>query len=257
MNCQDFELNVIQLARDQLLDAGNREQCLAHTRGCLRCRKRLEEEHALIAEAHAVMAVLGTAEAPAHVEAALLVTFRAQARQRNALAVRSLSGQKRIRQWTFGAAQLVAAVAVIVVGLMWLRSGPAPSPELSTVSKHAQEMPVSKGGANVARQELLLVPAEAQQLKTRHRGRQPVRQKQEADDAATQFYSLVEAGELAPLESGRVVRVEVVASALIPFGGPLTPETLTQPMQADLLLGQDGLARAIRFLPASHNIKTQ
>jgi hypothetical protein len=68
-------------------------------------------------------------------------------------------------------------------------------------------------------------------------------------EVATSFYSLVEEGELVPLESGRVVRVEVPASALIALGLPITAESKDRPVQADLLLGQDGLARAIRFLP--------
>lgn len=256
MNCQDFELNVIPLVRNQLSDADNCEQSLAHARGCLRCGERLAEEQLLIAGARAVMAEIEAAEAPAHIESALLVTFRAQARQRNAPAVRFLSMQKRIRQWKFGAAYAAAALVLILIGLMWFKSNPVPSPERSTVSKQSQETSVSIGGADVAGQELLPVPAEAQRLKKRHSVRQVVTPEQE-DEAATQFYSLVEDSELAPLESGRVVRVEVAASTLIPFGLPLTAEMLTQPIQADLLLGQDGLARAIRFLPASQNTKTQ
>jgi hypothetical protein len=65
----------------------------------------------------------------------------------------------------------------------------------------------------------------------------------------TRFYSLVEEGQLVPLESGKIVRVEVPVSALITLGLPITAESMDRTVQADLLVGQDGLARAIRFLP--------
>ena len=55
-----------------------------------------------------------------------------------------------------------------------------------------------------------------------------------------------------PLESGLIVRGEATASALITLGLPITAENINRPVQVDLLLGQDGLARAIRFVPQSH-----
>jgi hypothetical protein len=79
----------------------------------------------------------------------------------------------------------------------------------------------------------------------------------EGVEVATQFYSLAEDDELVSLESGYVMRVEVPASTLIQFDLLVTLESLTQPVQADLVIGQDGLARAIRFLPADQFTKTQ
>lgn len=76
-------------------------------------------------------------------------------------------------------------------------------------------------------------------------------------EPASPFYSLVEEGQMAPLESARIVRIEVPASSLVKLGVPLTEKTLSQPVQADLLLGQDGLARAIRFVPSDQNVRTQ
>lgn len=62
------------------------------------------------------------------------------------------------------------------------------------------------------------------------------------------FIALAEEGELAPLESGQVLRVELPASTLISMGLPILAEDVSKPVLADLLLGQDGLARAIRFV---------
>jgi hypothetical protein len=54
----------------------------------------------------------------------------------------------------------------------------------------------------------------------------------------------------ADLEHGQIVRVEVPAGLVVSFGWPLPAED-DRPRAADVLLGEDGVARAIRFLPAS------
>jgi hypothetical protein len=45
-----------------------------------------------------------------------------------------------------------------------------------------------------------------------------------------------------------MVRVELPGSALGEVGLPVDPETAKTPVKADVLLGDDGLARAIRFV---------
>jgi len=44
------------------------------------------------------------------------------------------------------------------------------------------------------------------------------------------------------------VRVELPGSALGEVGLPFDPETAPESVKADVVLGQDGLARAIRFV---------
>jgi hypothetical protein len=51
-----------------------------------------------------------------------------------------------------------------------------------------------------------------------------------------------------PLEEGLVVRVELPRSALVSFGLPMNMERADERIKADVLLGNDGLARAIRFV---------
>jgi hypothetical protein len=52
------------------------------------------------------------------------------------------------------------------------------------------------------------------------------------------------------IEHGQVVRMQVPAGLVVNFGWPL-PADDDRPRTADVLFGQDGVARAIRFLPAS------
>ncbi|MBI2679698.1 MAG: hypothetical protein HYX25_01665 [Candidatus Solibacter usitatus] len=51
-----------------------------------------------------------------------------------------------------------------------------------------------------------------------------------------------------PFERGRLVRVKLPRSALTAFGLPVNEERLEERIQADVLIGEDGLARAIRFV---------
>jgi hypothetical protein len=50
------------------------------------------------------------------------------------------------------------------------------------------------------------------------------------------------------LESGQVLRVELSTSTLISMGLRVTAEDVSKPVLADLLVGQDGVPRAIRFV---------
>ena len=67
-------------------------------------------------------------------------------------------------------------------------------------------------------------------------------------EVTTGFLPLIYDGLLPPLESGQVIRVEVPRFALISYGLPLNAERADEPIKADVLLGQDGLARAIRLV---------
>jgi hypothetical protein len=67
-------------------------------------------------------------------------------------------------------------------------------------------------------------------------------------EVVTQFFPLREGEDLAALENMRMVRVELPGTALREVGLQVTIEAANAPVIADVLLGQDGLARAIRFV---------
>jgi hypothetical protein len=50
------------------------------------------------------------------------------------------------------------------------------------------------------------------------------------------------------MESGHVVRVELPRTALVSMGLPMNPERAGELVKADVLMGDDGVARAIRFV---------
>ena len=65
----------------------------------------------------------------------------------------------------------------------------------------------------------------------------------------TEFLPLVaDAPAATPLEGGQLVRVRLPRAALASLGLPLNAERGNEPVKADVLVGNDGLARAIRFV---------
>ena len=62
------------------------------------------------------------------------------------------------------------------------------------------------------------------------------------------FIPLPNAARLADTEDVNVVRVEVPRSAMIALGLEVSPERASELVAADVMLGPDGLARAVRFL---------
>jgi hypothetical protein len=69
-----------------------------------------------------------------------------------------------------------------------------------------------------------------------------------AQEVVTEFIPLMQGAQFASAEEGHLVRVELPRSALASFGLPVNAEAPAGRVKADVLLGEDGIARAIRFV---------
>jgi hypothetical protein len=80
----------------------------------------------------------------------------------------------------------------------------------------------------------------------------PSAPEEEIAEIATEFLPLPYSH--VPMNTGSTVRIEVPATALVSFG--LAPTDFREgdgKVQADVLIGEDGLARAIRFVRPLRN----
>ena len=75
----------------------------------------------------------------------------------------------------------------------------------------------------------------------------PVNAANPSQEITTEFLPLTYGG-LSQIDEGQVVRIEVPRSALQSFGLPVNVERAGERVKADVLLGHDGVARAIRFV---------
>jgi hypothetical protein len=65
-------------------------------------------------------------------------------------------------------------------------------------------------------------------------------------EVMTEFIPIVYDPE--PIERGQIVRIRLPRTALATFGIPVNEEHAEEGIRADVLLGEDGLARAVRFV---------
>jgi len=74
------------------------------------------------------------------------------------------------------------------------------------------------------------------------------RAQRQTEPSATAFYALPYADPSGPMLSGDVIRVSLPRSAMGIVGLPVNPDRMFEPVQADVIVGDDGVAHAIRFV---------
>jgi len=247
MNCQDFEKLALDLARNSLLDAAARDQGLIHTKVCSRCAARLAEERALLARVRAVAAELAGEEPPARVDAALLAAFREQtAATASSTVIPAFVGSRHWPSWKLAAMAAGILILISVIAIFWKStSSRMPRREERAVAPSPVNTPGHWAATPDGRDQT--AAEQPKNLPKRVRRRESVDGPDEVE-VVTRFFPLREGEDLTTLDSLQVVRVELPGSALGEVGLPVDPETVNEPVKADVVLGQDGLARAIRFV---------
>lgn len=272
MNCREFEniVNDLVCVRHDLkmANAEARKVGLAHAEICERCSARLADERTLTAGLNFLAASDEGKVAPDNVEALLLEAFRARTPKLVASRSTIRSGSRRLSprpQLARPRLALIAAAILIAFGFIVYRAlqtetrkaetrkddvavtekTPAPQP---SVEPEDQSRKVT---GEIVQPE----PSRESRAPRHRRGHQPnrffIRDSITAyandSEYVTDFLPL-NYGAQAPMESGEVIRVQMSRSALARFGLPVNVERADVPVKADLLVGEDGLAHAIRFV---------
>jgi len=164
-------------------------------------------------EYRSAIAALQSGSAPERVEQNVLVAFRRQKRSRVA------------RQWGVGAVAALGALAV--VSAYWV-------PQPTIIAPPAPLL------AHIAPPPLVEATA-APRL-------QPPRRMKLREEIATPYYPLPSADSLPAPDAEAVVRMMVPGSTLQLVGFPVNEVPRPEFVRADVVVGQDGMARAIRFV---------
>lgn len=275
MNCELFEVIVSDLARSRIMESEKRESGMEHARSCERCAARLTDERSLTEGLRALAASLQDLQASPRVEAALLNTFRERSISQTANAaisepsialVDDIRGSKRKWRVAAGVAAAILMIALIsaMISAIALRPEPAPQTSLVPVVPGPSEKPVEEK-AQAPREEPKPAPAPAggnsltarravrprlnvERLSERAPASARETQDARAAEVATEFMPLSYGYPSSQMASGHIVRVELPRSALTSFGLPVNQERAESRVKADVLIGEDGLARAIRFV---------
>jgi hypothetical protein len=280
MNCRNLETIITELARGQMLEARVKEDARAHLEACKPCASRFADEQSLTAGLQAVAAHAVATEAPLRVEAALLSAFR-QGTATPFVQGRTVPQTKALPWLPWS---IAAAAAILIFSLLGLprllpnasrasvepgarneRLAGASSPT-GTTPDSAQSAPDIQPANSVvnpyeASVGVASVPhlinrrrAPLQTAALRNRASQPAASFGTTasaganDEITTDFLPISYGSNLSQLDDGQVVRVELPRSALQSFGLPVNAERAGERVKADVLLGHDGVARAIRFV---------
>jgi hypothetical protein len=175
--------------------------------------------------------------APPEIEQRLREAFRARA-------VVVPFPKRRVSYWV---AAGVAAAILIAISVIVLRTRTEPS---NQIRAEQIEQPQIKEEPSPA----IIETPKKQEVAQRPR-RRSVRRVPNSEVAnhvnreiATDFMPLGYLNPATLQDGGQIIRVEVPRSALVNFGLPVNPDRYHEKVKADVLLGVDGLAHAIRFV---------
>jgi hypothetical protein len=260
MICHKFESVISDLARQQMMETGVRAEALEHCAECPACAKRLDEQRALTNALRGLAQKMESVELQQSLPELLTVTLRT----RSAIvppAVRNYS----LRYWlTAVAAALLISLAIGAAVLRQQRNTPSNNP----ASQVTQSVKDEQQPAPVKTEAPVQTPEKKKSQKRRtdrsNSESKPIRPSDRegvasnsttnsttADantEIATEFLPLGYGNALNLQDGGQIVRVEVPRSTLAKFGLPVNMNRATERVKADLLVGVDGSARAIRFV---------
>jgi hypothetical protein len=276
MNCEDFENNVDDLAREQIMEAGVRAQALAHCEECEACARQLENLRSLRFKLRALAKETNSAKVPV-LGNELLIALRSRppAVARGRYRARSAGG--------VAIAMAVAAMVLVVIAVTVIRS--------RSVTPTKQSLQNSSSPENLRPNETAVVkppdvpaphwapaPDKSSGWKSQRVGRKnnrrivnpavvPVQSiagvsskdvtakettasitPDSAAEITTDFMPVGYASATTLQDGGQLVRVELPRSALVAFGLPMNVNRYDEKVKADVFFSADGMARAIRFV---------
>jgi hypothetical protein len=258
MNCKSVEQYIVEIARNKPVCADAKQQTLQHVEACESCTMLLLDERALTTKLKLLSDSTARVTASPHLEASLQKAFRNRLKQRETVA--SLHGMQK-QMWTIGGA--IAAAFVLALVLVTFRALNSVSTQQTVgvvlSDEVMRELPISPDdlkNENVKREKnkptlLARQPEKSSFNKPRHSSLNPRRKAFDKDsltEIATDFIPLVQDGANIFPDSGQIVRVKFSRSTLNAFGLPVDLERADESVTADVVLSDEGIARAIRFV---------
>ncbi len=227
MNCTGFERVVVEMARGGLTDAA----AAAHADSCARCARRLAHEQRLSAVVAAVVEEDSRRAAPAAVERMLL----AELQKRHA-------GSKRA-WWARAGVAAVAAALIVAAAVSFRRAPEQKTVHIKPPEAHVTaSAPVAPAVREVPMPRVPTLRASRRKAPRKAPSEPVIAQR----EVMTEFFPIVYDPE--PIERGQIVRIRLPSAALTMFGIPMNEEHAEEAIRADVLLGEDGMARAVRFV---------
>lgn len=255
MNCKNCEAILVDLARKQIVEIAAQEAALGHVEQCPACADRFIDETTLTVELRSYAAETKVQRTSIAVENTLLQAFRDSLSGAPKPVVVSISSapahiRRGWSRWVIAAAAIIViALTLIVIRIQRVSSAGTGEKDKTSKRSVAPVAPQdNKLPEALPTPETTVANNGSPHRRTEKRVRYAGKSPENTRDFTSDFILLNIVNDYAPLENGRILRVEVQRSALIAMGLPMNVARADEAVKADLLVGQDGIARAIRFV---------
>lgn len=226
MNCKEFQRIVIDLVRHSGTDVPA-PGVMEHSEQCAECRSKLTEQLILTLRFRQLAAETADPKIPERIDESVYAAFE-----------RTHSRPVRSHRQTV----IWAGVAAAVLALVFIKPGRVEERISSERAPHEQtQFDVAKDAIGA-----LDTQPQSETLRT------PTREVTvpAVNRMPNEFREFIPLGlSVAPRAAGPVIRVELSGAVLHSLGFPISGDLYDRRIQADLMLGEDGLAQAIRFVP--------
>jgi hypothetical protein len=239
MSCQTLREAIVDIARGAETGQGTRAAVECHLDHCHACAALMARERQLSVGLRALAA--STAAAGASEEIGSRLHERFVERQGFGVTAAEPGRTPRQRRWAAWAA--AAAVAVAAGSAAWFATpSTSPSPrDTQPAARTSSEPPPAMVPTSASPE----TGAPDRTVKGAKRPRPALKVRYAV---ATGFVELPGAAGLPDFESGQIIRMEIPLTSLPTYGLDIVPDARDRPVEADLLVGQDGQARAIRLV---------
>jgi plasmid stabilization system protein ParE len=236
MECPECDSIIHDFMHAEVANEQARTQAFDHIVHCARCEARFSTVRSLERALRTLAEAMDTERSAAELEPVLRSVFQQQkiVRQRS----------RSVASWL---AIGVAASLLLSIGLVsrHLIFGPERKPQILATPKPVQP-------ARMSNAQIPEPAAKLAQETHKHRSSRPrvSEQRMNAEELVTGFYALPYAENSDHLMSGEIVRVKLQGSALPGIGFPmaLNGDRAAEQFTADLIVGENGLPLAIRFV---------
>ena len=245
MKCHSLRDAIVELARGRDAGPGTVAAVDSHVEHCPSCAALMTRERQLSEGLRALAAATADRRPSDALERKLLEVF----------AERQSTPERSVARKATGWMRAAAAVLLTGAAVAWwwsARRQPAPEGPKTTSAVRAdarkpEPMPAPVAVLTDERPHTNPVVAASDRPRPpRHR---PARESSVVRPAG--FVALPGAAGLPDFESGQIIRMEIPLTSLPTYGIEIAPDAQRSAVKADLLVGQDGQARAIRLVPAS------
>jgi hypothetical protein len=260
MNCEDFNEIISELADGKPMAVSIRDAGVSHVALCADCAAKLANARA-VSSTLMLAAGAESEEAPARIKSSLMAAFAAR-EQAEPVAnnVVYLASRRKLDWWTATTVAAAAAVILFAVILPFWRSASAPTNQPPQIAENAPPVVVPTAAPSPTEK-----PAPVTNPNSTDKGRggsrkprvsrEPNRHATSvgeietvARNTSTEFLPLTYLASATAIDTGTIVRVQLSKSALVRLGLPINIESTNESVRADVVIGDDGVARAIRLV---------